>query len=294
MADKPILRAFGQYFLGLLMVFQRAAGGHTTYFLGEIGAAGWKHYFPIVYAIKVPLAFHILTIIALLFALWKIKKPFWQTPCRRLKNWVKNHFPETVMLLFIFLYWAVTLKSNLNIGVRHLLPIFPFMMILVASQITKILETSRKFIFVLALLFLWQAISVLSIYPHFLAYFNEIIGGPENAYIYTVNSNLDWGQDLKRLKKWSQEKGIEKIYIDYFGGTDVKYYFGERFKPWQGQKDPKEFPKGNYLAISATFLQGGRGKPQPGFDQPTDYYNWLWQYEPVAKIGYSIFVYYIE
>jgi hypothetical protein len=299
-ADKPIIRAYAQYALGLLLVMQRGAGGHTTYFLGEISAAGWKNYFPIVYAIKVPLAFHILTVFSLLYAAWLIKKPFWQNAFSRFVDWTKNHFTELSLLLFIGIYWAASLYANLNIGVRHLLPAFPFVFLLVSGFTASWLKNpylKLKYC-LLAILLLWQASSVLLIYPHFLAYFNELAGGPNHGYVYTVNSNLDWGQDLKRLKNWVENppagEEIDKIYVDYFGGGDAQYYLKEKFAPWSGTRDPEEFPKGNYLAVSATFLQGGRGKPAPGFDQPTGYYQWLNNYQPVAKIGYSIFVYYID
>lgn len=296
-SDKPILRALAHYKLGLLMIFQRAAGGHTTYFLGEISAAGWKNYFPIVYLIKEPLTLHILTLVALLYMIWSIKKPFWISSFQRIKNWIKFHFPEFAMLIFIGIYWLTSLSSNLNIGVRHLLPVFPFTFVLVSIKIISWLKRPYlkllKYLFLFIFLF-WQAISIIKIYPHFLAYFNEIVGGPDRGYIYTVNSNLDWGQDLKRLKKWVEENEIEKIYVDYFGGGDAKYYLKEKFLPWWSTRDPAEFEKGNYLAISVSFLQGGRGKPVPGFDQPHSYYFWLDKYTPIKKIGHSIFIYYID
>ena len=295
MADKPVLRPYAHYALGLLMVMQRGAGGHTTYFLGEISAAGWKTYFPIVYLIKESLTLHILTLIALLYAAWLIRKPFWQNSFQRIKDWIKSHLPEFTMLVFIGIYWTASLSSNLNLGVRHLLPVFLFTFILVSAIITSWLKSPylRIKYFLLGILILWQLISVISIYPHFLAYFNELAGGPNRGYIYTVNSNLDWGQDLKRLKKWVNENKIDKIYVDYFGGGDLKYYLKEKYEPWWGTRDPKELPKGNYLAVSASLLQGGRGEPARGFDQPTGYYHWLDKYTPVTKIGYSIFVYYI-
>ena len=96
--------------------------------------------------------------------------------------------------------------------------------------------------FALIILISWQAISIFAIYPHFLSYFNEIIGGPANGYIYTVNSNLDWGQDLKRLKKWVEENNIDKIYLDYFGGADTIYYLAEKLIPWQCTRDTKVLP----------------------------------------------------
>ncbi|GAI38271.1 unnamed protein product, partial [marine sediment metagenome] len=102
-ADKPFLRAYAYYFTGLSMVFQRVVGGNTTFFLGEVSNQGWKSYFPIVYAIKVPLAFHILTIISLLYAVWlirlrqgfggQVKKLF-----QGIKRWIRAHFAELAML----------------------------------------------------------------------------------------------------------------------------------------------------------------------------------------------------
>lgn len=295
-ADKPILRPYAQYFTGLFMVFHRTAFGHTTYFLGEISNLGWKNYFPVVYSIKVPLAFHVLTLIALLYAVWLIKKPFWQNTFQRVKGWIKSHFPEFAMLTFIGIYWTVSLTSNLNIGVRHLLPVFPFTFVLISAMIINLLKTpSLKLKYaILGAFVLWQATSVISIYPRFLAYFNEIVGGPNQGYIYVADSNLDWGQDLKRLTKWVDEKEIDKIYVNYFGGGDAKYYLKEKYAPWWGTRNPAEFPKGNYLAVSVTFLQGGRGSASPGFAEATGCYHWLDKYEPITKIGYSIFVYYID
>lgn len=297
MVESPILRPFSQYLLGLLLAINRSTTGHTTYFLGEISARGWKSYFPTVYSIKETLTFHILTIIVLLYFAWLIKKPFWQETFKRTKEWAKNHFPEFAMLVFIAIYWATSLNSKLNIGVRHLLPVFPFTILLVSYGISLWLkEPFLKLRYVLLfVLVAWQIFSVVKVYPHFLSYFNELVGGPDKGYIYVVDSNLDWGQDLKRLKNWMEENKIDKIYLDYFGGGDARYYLGETFLPWWGKRDPKELPKGSYLAVSVSQLQGGRGVPASNFDQPTDYYMWLYQYEPpIKKIGYSIFIYYIE
>lgn len=288
-ADKPVIRAYAQYFTGLAMIFHRVAGGNTTYFLGEVSNLGWRKYFPVVYLIKEPLAFHILTLIALLYAISLIKR-------LSVKEWLKSHFPEFAMMTFILIYWVVSVKGNLNIGVRHLLPVFPLTIVLVSSVIAKLLkEPHLKIKYAVLLVFiLWQAFSVLSVYPHFLAYFNEAVGGPDQGYKYVVDSNLDWGQDLKRLRNWTEENNVEKIYIDYFGGGSPEYYFGTKYAPWWGTRNPEEFPKGNYLAVSASFLQGGRGTRASNYEGPDGYYLWLNDYAPVTKIGYSIFVYKID
>lgn len=295
LSDKPIIRAYAYYFTGLSMIFQRVAGGNTTYFLGEISNRGWRYYFPIVYLIKEPLTFHIFTLIALFYSAWLIKKSDRQNTLKRLKKWTKSHFSEFAMLTFIGFYWIVSIKGNLNIGARHLLPVFPFTFILVAGTIKKWLQPPLLKIKypLLAILIFWQIFSVVRIYPHFLSYFNEIAGGPNLGYLYVADSNLDWGQDLKRLKNWVDDNKIKKIYLDYFGGADPQYYLKEKYLAWSGLKLEKELPKGSYLAVSATLLQGGRGKPVPGFDQASGYYHWLDKYKPLTKIGYSIFVYYI-
>lgn len=282
--NKPVLRAYSQYLTGLLMILQRASFGNTTYFMGEVSNLGWKSYFPIVYFIKEPLTLHILTLMALLYALWLVPKI-------KIKNWLKSHLPELAMLIFLTLYWASSLKSNLNIGVRHLLPTLPFVIILISGPIIYLLKKPHlklKYFLLFTLIF-WQIFSVIKIYPHFLAYFNEIAGGPNKGYLYTIDSNLDWGQDLKRLADWVQKNNIEKIKIAYFGGGDPRYYLGDKAEYFSWQE-----PQKGWIAVSVSPLQLGQGQPAAGFNQPTGFFNWLKPYEPVAKIGYSIFVYYIQ
>lgn len=306
MADEnPALRAVSQYMLGLIMVFQRASGGNTTYFMGEVSNLGWPSYFPTVYLLKEPLVLHILTALALIiFAakLLKRKKDVAlkeRSLLKRFLSWVSLNFESIAMILFVAFYWTTSITSPLNIGVRHVLPTFPFIYALVSAQVISWVRKKKdehKFytVFKLALLFVLiaqMAISVIAVYPSFLAYFNEVVGGPKNGYKYAADSNLDWGQDLKRLKNWTDENGINKIYVNYFGGSMPEYYLGNKFQPWWGERNPSDLKPGDYLAVSATFLQGGRGKAVPGFNQPTEFYKWLDKYEPAKIIGHSIFVY---
>jgi len=291
-SDKPVLRPYSYYAFGLLMATNRATSGNTTYFLGEVYNMGWRYYFPVVYILKEPLAFHILTLLSIIYAAWLA----WKSKSRKVSDWIKSHFSEFAMILFLGIYWLTSLVSILNIGVRHLIPVFPFTILLVSALTVNWLKApflKLKYA-LLAILILWQAVSVISVYPHFLSYFNEIIGGPKNGYLYVVDSNLDWGQDLKRLTTWVNENKIEKIYVNYFGGGDPSYYLKEKYMPWWGTNPSSDFPKGNYLAVSASFLQGGRGVPIKGFSQPSGHYLWLNSYQPITVIGNSIFIYYIK
>jgi len=287
--SNPVTRPLGQYFLGLLTATNRVTTGNTTYFMGQVSADSWKSYFPVVYFIKNPLPFHILTLVAVIYALWLILR-------RGLRERIRNHFTEFSMLTFLAIYWATSLVSNLNIGVRHLMPVFPFTILLVSGMTAKMLkEPFLKLKYAaLGVLLLWQAVAVVSIYPHFLAYFNEAVGGPDNGYKYVVDSNLDWGQDLKRLRDWTNENNVDKIYLDYFGGGSPSYYLGGKYLAWSGTKNPAELPVGSYLAVSANQLQGGRATPAKGYNKSADFYRWLDKYTPITKIGYSIFVYRID
>ncbi|MEW5907698.1 MAG: glycosyltransferase family 39 protein [Patescibacteria group bacterium] len=315
MADKPILRPFSQYLLGLLMVIQRAAGGNDSYFLGTISAAGSHIYFPLLYIVKETLPFLILAFIALIFAIKNIIKAKEKT-LKIIAEWIHDNFAITAAMIFIFIYMGQSISSSLNIGIRHIMPIFPFMYLLVSRQIVRwaqcysldtpgnffewlkylyhsYIKKLEKYSLVFALL-LWIFLENIMTFPFYLSYYNELGGGTRNGYKIAVDSNYDWGQDLKRLKDFIEKNNIQKIAIDYFGGGNPSYYFGTppfgRFEPWWSSRG--EPPPGTWFAISLTFLQGAQAKPVHGFyRKPDDTYYWLKDKEPVSRAGTSIFIY---
>ncbi|MFA6551718.1 MAG: glycosyltransferase family 39 protein, partial [Patescibacteria group bacterium] len=299
MSDKPVLRAYAQYFEGLLMVFQRTGGGNTTYFMGEVSSTAWKTYFPIVYILKEPIPILILVFFSMILglvslirnsiALGKFKK-IWGG----LLEWVSKNFAEFVWISFIALYWASSISGNLNIGVRHVLPTFPFIYLLVSGKVSDWIANKKGAFdkpsktFILAILMILLVRETTSIFPNYLAYFNQIVGGPANGYKYVADSNLDWGQDLRRLAGFVEQNGIDKIKLDYFGGGSPTYYLGKKYQKMDAENVSLRH---GWIAVSATLMQGGRAVASKGYDQNTTYYKWLDKYEPVAKIGYSIFVY---
>jgi len=304
-SDKPVLRPYAEYFLGLVGSVQRSAAGNNPFFWGKVSAHGLRSYFPFVYLVKEPLALHALTIIALVFALSRVRWP----PNRR--EWLEEHFTQCAFLLVIAFYWWLSIRSNLNIGVRHLLPTFPFIYILVASEVMVLyrwllgrtvagqprpqskagsphpaMRPAAIWVFRLALgaLLAWQAATVLRVYPSFLAYFNEIAGGPDGGWRYVTDSNLDWGQDLKRLSKFVENRGIPEINFDYFGKADPAYYLQGKYREISGCGEQRK----GWVAVSAMVYQGPPWAPE------CDYRRWLPMDKLVTKIGYSIFVFHIE
>lgn len=297
-ADKLVLRAWAQYLLGLVSVIRRTeAGGiyeYPFYFRGEVSLSGWPDYFPVVYAIREPLALHITTALALFLAIRRLSSSPWNMPSTI--SWLRSHPAETLMLGWLTLYWGTAITANLNLGIRHLLPVFPFTMVLAAREVSRWLHSTpatshqrrvqyAKCTLVAALL-LWQSASVVRIYPSFMGYFNEIAGGPERGADYVVD--FDWGQDLIRLRNFVAAHQIEKIALDYFGTSSPFYELGKKFVPWRSADGP---PPG-WLAVSALRLKIAQGKWPPDLGHPAeDAYEWLRGKKPVAKIGYSIFVF---
>ncbi len=123
-----------------------------------------------------------------------------------------------------------------------------------------------------------------AVYPHYIAYFNELAGGPEGGYRYVVDSNLDWGQDLKRLARFVEQNRIEVINLDYFGRAEPEYYLGSKYRSVQ----PTDAARKGWIAVSASLYQSSRAEPS------RDYRSWLPLSKRVAAIGHSIFVFYNE
>ena len=294
MTKQEVLRDPAQYLRGLLMASQRTAWGNTTYYLGKISADSWRSYFPLLYLLKIPLALHLFSLSVLCFFLAWLKKTSW----RSILDSARRNFWLIALFLWIAIYWLAAIAGNLNIGIRHLLPIFPFIYILTVFGIYQALKSISKtklrqaaIIFSFLLLGLYVS-SSLSAFPHYLSYYNKLGGGTESGYRIAVDSNYDWGQDFYRLLSFVEKENIDKIYLDYFGGEDEEYWLGQKYI----QLKPKEIkipPKG-WLAVSLNQLMGGIAEPVSGFDQETGYYNWLKEYSPVARAGHSILIYRIE
>jgi len=296
LAGNPVWRPIGQYALGLLMATQRVAGGNTVYFMGQVSGNAWKQYFPVMYLLKVPLAFHILTLIIIILWMMAVKKNhFLKKTTNRLGRWTKEHIAEFSLLVIFIVYWLTSITGNLNIGIRHILPVFPIMYIFISVGFFRLTDEIKKRKIKIALsafmviLMAWYVIASLLAFPHYLSYYNELAGGSENGYKYAVDSNYDWGQDLKQLADFVEKNNIQEINVSYFGGDDPGYRLGNKLSGTSISTIPEE-NKG-WLAISATFLQENRAKPAPGFDKNTAGLEWLNNFEPASRAGYSIFIY---
>ena len=256
-----------KYVTGILELRQHNTGGHRSYLLGKVNTHGDPRYFPVAFAVKTPEV----TLLALLAALLLLPRIL-----RRHEAllWL-------ALLLYPALYFGISVAGNINIGVRHLLPMYPFLFALIAAAISAL--PRRAALAAPALLFAGILSAQPAIYPDYLAYFNRFAGGPADGHRYLLDSNLDWGQDVIKLKRYMDAHGIEFVQVAYFGMADLNHY-GIRHGGLPGANEPHEIDKlDNWVAASVTDVY------DVYFDQPT--FHWLQRYTPAARIGWSLYLY---
>ncbi|MGE4658612.1 MAG: glycosyltransferase family 39 protein, partial [Gammaproteobacteria bacterium] len=259
---------------GLLVV--AGTTQRSSFLNGEYSTTGWWYYFLETFCIKTPIPLFLAILTALLFLPLRFRKRSWS---------------HLALFAPAALYFVLASASDMNIGHRHLLPMYPFLFVLGAEAVARLY--SRPLLKVAVFLLLgWQAIGTINQHPNYLGYFNEFIGGSSNEWKYVVDSNLDWGQDLPGLKRWMDNHGVKKIKLSYLG-TGVPEYYGIDYDPL-----PSFFPlprtdfvpvkSGDIVAVSATNLQAVHFRHYQKF---VDFMTHLRSLEPIAVIGNSIFVF---
>jgi hypothetical protein len=292
------------------MVYGRVTGGSVTYFNGEVSDQSFRLYFPELLIIKTQVAFLILGLIALGLMLVRIYRRGWR---QEIETVIREHLALCTLGCFAVCYFVISVTGNLNLGIRHILPIFVPLFILVAVATVglarKLAGTRLRAASACTLTVLlgWYAAATFWVHPSFTAYFNELIGGPANAYKYVSDSGVDWGQDLVRLKRYvDSHPEINHLALDYFGGGDARYYFCKRtydghgqliattegydctgsiYEPWHPENGPY---LGQYIAVSETFLENDLWYSAQRGDKG---YEHLRNMQPVAEIGYSIYLF---
>jgi hypothetical protein len=251
--------------------------GHPAYLLGktrEIG--GWWHYFPVAFAVKAPDALLLGVLAALALA------ARWLARARLVERLRALPMAWFVLLVPSALYWALAVRSHINIGVRHLLPVWPLLLVAVAAALVQA-GRHRGWRVLIAVMIAVHAAEAVATYPHHLSFFNAVAGGPARGPEYLLDSNLDWGQDLKFLRRWQVQHGDPPVCLAYFGTADTAYYGvphnGIPYT-WEGDKRASLDCIG---AISATLLHDLYLKPGA--------YRWLRELRPVGRAGYSILLY---
>lgn len=187
--------------------------GHSAFLLLQYSRKGWWYYFIVAYLIKVPVAIVVGTLILLDSTIHKIIK------VKSLKQ--LDIKPETIFAFVPLGFFATVLISNINIGFRHILLVMPFVYFYLSKLILKAWKGNSLIKTGIVFLGIWYILANFSIYPHYLEYFNEFVGGPENGHKFLLDSNLDWRQDEILVQEYiaqlPQDKNV--VYLDYVYDT---------------------------------------------------------------------------
>jgi len=247
------------YFKGLTIMLLHVSNGSPGYLLGQWSDKGWWYYYPAAMLIKTPLALLLLTGSAVTMALQRMRR---------------SSFAESAPLVAATVYLACALTNRANIGVRHVLPIYPLLAVVVGIEFGR---TKLRGQIAGGILAIWLAVTAVLVHPDYLAYCNEIAGGAANGQAYLIGPDFDWGQDGKQLKTWIEHNHVTRPYLDFSGTRLALTYLHipyDRVQPAQ----VRELHDG-CLIISASSLMSTN-------------YDWFRDsHTPVARIGYTFFVY---
>jgi hypothetical protein len=301
-----------------LSLLQHYDEGHPSFLLGMNSTRGWWYYFPVAFLVKTPLPTLMLLVGPLVLGINR-----WQETSR------KSQVAGWALGLFPVVHFATALWSSVDIGYRHLLPILPFLFVFIGAQIagrkaqgagdksqvagrmpvtlrpaareypqdavsgaTKVGSPRHRVTWslgLLAVLLVWYVVGTARIFPHDLAYFNELAGGPEGGYNWLVDSNLDWGQNLKELKAWMGTQGVKEIYLSQFSPSRPEVYgIQATLLPPSPHAAPfaRFDPAPGWYAIGATTLQGA-------YTPDVDTFAYFRAMTPTASIGHAMFVYHV-
>ena len=266
----PFPVPFPELYSGIQEVSQHNTGGHLSYLMGDLRMDGWWQFFPVLLAMKLPLA--MLGLLAL--GLWKL-------PARPADSWPLG-FAIAISLGIL----TVAMVAHINIGLRHILPMFPFLAVIAAGGAMWLAGkalTQGWARWTLGLALLWLCGTSIAAHPDYLAYFNALAGDhPENI---VVDSDLDWGQDIKRLGQRLKELNAPSV---AFTPTITISLASHGFPPHE--RTAIDAPSAGWNAVQMTqwkLYRMGLQMHEPGA------HSWPDLIKPTERIGKSILLYYV-
>jgi hypothetical protein len=197
------------YLFGMNDIVEISLQGRPTFLLGHPYATGHWFYFPVLFVIKSTIGFMLLLLLTV------AAREIWRRQYRR----------ELVFLLVPPLIWVVfAMRSKLDLGLRHILPVYPFLIVLAGAVAWMLARRSRGWAVVVAVLIAFHVFTSLHTYPNYLPYSNEAFGGTSNTYRIASDANVGWESGLKMLKANLDSRHITHCWFAFDGLNDPGYY----------------------------------------------------------------------
>jgi hypothetical protein len=286
---------------GFLYTYTSALIRHS-YLLGQTSLTGWWYYFPCAMLFKTPTATLTAIPLAIAGCLFSYRHsnlpggPARWTWTQAIAGWIRRADWWSIICLALppALYAHSAMSTVVNLGIRHILPVYPFIFIGIAVGLARLMP---RWMYVgragVALLVIGLAAESLPAWPNYIPFFNTPSRTWQDPIDLLGDSNLDWGQDLKLLSAWQQDHSDRPLYLAYFGLADPSAHGVNAIQlpPLAGGSpfaSETQMPQGRcYLAISATHLQGMYIHAQVA----SQIYAPLRKRTPAAILGGSIYVY---
>jgi hypothetical protein len=287
-----------RYVNGFVSSLVRVADGHGANLFGKDYVKGTPIYFPVVSLLKTPTPMILIWMMIFGYALSRISqvKLSLSTYYQLLLNLIRKNPVPTFGALFVAIYFLSAIVSTLDIGIRHLMPIFTWMSYLTALWIIHVLAKLKykDFLlgkFIAGILIASYGFIALAVFPNYLSYTTEIAGGSANSYRYYNDSNVDWGQSYKAFGKYlKQHPEFTTIYTDTISIEAKNYYTCGSVQPSGCPRirhlDKALPPAGSYVALGEMQLTIDWANPQGRYAS-------LKHQTPIAKIGDAVYVYYL-
>ncbi len=262
-----------EFFEGISQLSSRNKSEEGVYFLGKIRRTRYCWYFyPIILLLRTPIPFLLLALSGFFLALKHVITQ-------------KENLQVLTPIVAAIGVLVIGMLSSVDNGVRQVLCVYPLLAIVAgygASRLLSLHPVRYIGLGLITILLSWQLVSSFAAHPDYLAYFNEFaVKHPETI---AVDSDLDWGQDLKRLTTTLKNRGIKELAIKYNGSQEINL---DQFNlPHWRELNPYQKTTG-WIAMSVYHLKYGTG------EVPYDQYSWIEKYQPVEKVGKSIWLYYI-
>jgi Dolichyl-phosphate-mannose-protein mannosyltransferase len=256
------------YVYGMADIAVDNSVGRTAYVFGRLYTTGKWFYFPTAFLVKATLGFLLLLFLTIPAAgyLWREKRR------------------ETLFLLIPAIFFlAVSMTSKLNFGIRHLLPIFPLLIVIAAGAACYLARRNRLWLYAVVLFAAFHCASSLRAFPYYLSYSNEGFGGPQQTYRYLLDTNSDWAQGLIDDRDYLARNGITDCWLDYYGPLDPDYYgvpckVLALYPAKRAGALPLPF-EGTLIVSVADFMGYAWGPPE------MDPFGPLHHVQPVARLG---------
>ncbi|HWE48569.1 MAG TPA: glycosyltransferase family 39 protein [Bryobacteraceae bacterium] len=239
--------------------------GSEGYLFGRYSRSGFWYFFPVVLAVKTPIGFLILAVGGILALLSKFRTRTWQ---------------QGLTVVFPFAILLIGMAARINLGVRHILAIYPFLAVIAGFSMSELIRAARttRWMMLLPLtLALWVVTDSWTARPDYLAWFNRFAGDRPETVL--AESDLDWGQDLLRLRNRLVELHVIHAGIGYFGSVPLEK---ADLPPYTELSETIPVTRG-FVAVSVRYITLEYVKRGA--------YAWLKDHKPVERIGKSIYLY---